>query len=728
MHIRTISDALDIIVSRQEVPLVPNTGVFSLSAVGSTFFIPAAILFVVAIALFFLGKYVFKKKPYNFMPSIVLFLLSLCLAIPAASSAVDANTKLYATTRTDAPTIATASKTITLDQDYPDGYTIFAYADAPDGFTIYNEDHSASIAVTDTVTDQSSLLLNSYGIKSQTSDAIAYGPVSIDSSMPTVVATSLEQATAGSTVDIEYVVKLDTTTPDGTYSTDFSDIHFYYDVYPGRPLPVSSRNDESVDRIMALSCDAGVCKDIDNQKYVSPEGKNYYTPAFDVTIAVTPEGYGTIAPFYSAKNVPYGSGVSIDGDTITIDDATFTATPNIIPDEHTYFFEEWDLGGLTTDGIVSDMTFTASFYRTANEYAINLDAGEDATYLGSEHIYVIYDADFYSDSSAEVQMTSSANPIATPTRTGYKFSGYYTEPNGEGDMFIDKNGYITDAADSTFITKAKVDNDENVLYADWDLVEFFSITTMQEMTANICAAATTPTIVASTSDTNGAHIGDTSYIPTRTLKDSRDNEEYTVKKLADGKCWITENLRLGGSSTIDLTPDDTNIASNWTLPASSIGFAPSTSYAFASINADLKNTIQPASGFSPAGKIGNFYSFCAASAGTHCEGPVSDARNAEYDICPKGWRMPTGGDSGEYQALYTTYSNSISAFQSVLATPLSGIFYNGSALYQGQIGRFWSSTAFDGSNMYRVTTYPDNLFPTSNDGRNVSLSVRCVAR
>ena len=241
-----------------------------------------------------------------------------------------------------------------------------------------------------------------------------------------------------------------------------------------------------------------------------------------------------------------------------------------------------------------------------------------------------------------------------------------------------------------------------------------SITTMQEMTPEICDAS--------------AENESKALIDTR---GPQPYESYTVKKLADGKCWMTENLRLGGSSTITLRNTDTNItASTWTLPASSTDkfYNNSTGFTTAGINTSEKDTVQSASGSSPAGKIGVFYNYCAASAGTYCAASDSGSGNAEHDICPKGWRMPTGGDSGEYQALYTAYSSNVANFQSALVTPISGYFNSGSANGQGSYGRFWSSTRNAGSYMYELYVDSSDVYPTNRSGRYAGNSVRCVAQ
>ncbi|MBQ3309458.1 hypothetical protein IJG78_02145, partial [Candidatus Saccharibacteria bacterium] len=87
--------------------------------------------------------------------------------------------------------------------------------------------------------------------------------------------------------------------------------------------------------------------------------------------------------------------------------------------------------------------------------------------------------------------------------------------------------------------------------------DFFSITYMQDMTPEVCATATTPSIDAAQADTTGAHAGDASYVPQHTLSDIRDGETYRIRKLADGNCWMTENLRLVFAAGDVLTPADT---------------------------------------------------------------------------------------------------------------------------------------------------------------------------
>ncbi|MBQ9017169.1 hypothetical protein IJ103_02940 [Candidatus Saccharibacteria bacterium] len=217
---------------------------------------------------------------------------------------------------------------------------------------------------------------------------------------------------------------------------------------------------------------------------------------------------------------------------------------------------------------------------------------------------------------------------------------------------------------------------------------------------------------------------------TRELVDSRDGESYKIAKLADGKVWMLDNLRLGSTDiTTDLTSANTNLsstisASTWNGYRKTSGFNRSTAPMFNSASANNTTT----SYGSGSGKIGVYYNYCAASAGTYCYGSGSGTGNASYDICPKGWRMPTGGSSGEYQALYTAYSSNATNFRSALSTPLSGHFISSSAPNQGSSGLFWSSTYYDGSGMYSLSVNSSSVNPTNYRDRSYGYSVRCLLK
>ena len=242
-----------------------------------------------------------------------------------------------------------------------------------------------------------------------------------------------------------------------------------------------------------------------------------------------------------------------------------------------------------------------------------------------------------------------------------------------------------------------------------------------------------------------------------TLTDSRDGNVYHVARLADGKCWMLDNLALdptdattaanmnenntnasaeainnllhGGSSTTGWSSTavadvDTNFSNNgFTIPR---------------INNASKDTLVisygPASTNGQA-KVGLYYNYCAASASTYCyeSGQGVDIPDtiidAPQDICPVNWRMPTGGDNGEYNKLYQKYNTTqdvanTASLQYNLSTPLSGYYSNSSALNKGN-GNWWSSTYRGSYYMYSLYVDPTDVYPYSFN-RYYGGTMRCL--
>ena len=203
---------------------------------------------------------------------------------------------------------------------------------------------------------------------------------------------------------------------------------------------------------------------------------------------------------------------------------------------------------------------------------------------------------------------------------------------------------------------------------------------MQTMTPELCAS------------------WDAGYI-TRMI-DSRDGKYYWVAKLADGNCWMTQNLDLNLDGRT-LTPADSDVSSNWApgnvmfttvdgtgttnyeaiqvwdLGDYVISDPDSYGYCSSGLTTNYPNCADrftPVSGMTPMteaineGKtpaentsvqdgqydahflVGNHYSFQAATAGS----APSDSGDAPDSICPAGWRLPDYSPS-EYSALLSEY-------------------------------------------------------------------------
>ena len=236
------------------------------------------------------------------------------------------------------------------------------------------------------------------------------------------------------------------------------------------------------------------------------------------------------------------------------------------------------------------------------------------------------------------------------------------------------------------------------------------ISKMQEMTTATCDVTITPKKESTTLDTDGSHHGDPNYVPTKTLIDTRDNNTYTVSKLADGKCWMTQNLRIAGKT---LTPADSDVISSYTIPASNFsGFN-----TYSDSRAYVDNT------------YGGYYNWYTATAGTGTTSLSAQYQNTTVSICPKGWRLPTSGNStSDFQTLYNSYNSSSALRSSPVNLILSGHASSSSMDNQGSVGCYWSSTVYSNDDAYLLYLSSWSVYPSLNFSKSSGFSVRCVAR
>ncbi len=276
----------------------------------------------------------------------------------------------------------------------------------------------------------------------------------------------------------------------------------------------------------------------------------------------------------------------------------------------------------------------------------------------------------------------------TPTRDEYDFVGWCSvSTNGRNC-----NGKTYQPGDEYTLTG----NTSNItLYAMWSLQEPVECQLLKE-------------------------VGDTG-----TLTDKRGGttQTYTIRRLADGRCWMVENLRLGGNNPITLTDKDTDLndgVTEFTLPISSkSGFRDYdvANVYVSTINSDEENV-----------EYGGYYTWYAATAGT---GTQSMSSNATSSICPKNWKLPTSGNGGEFQILLNQYNS-----QTLMTNDdgphflLAGFYFSGSVVKPDSYGRYWSSTVYSSNYNYAFNLALDtsSVNVTSINDKYYGESVRCVAR
>ena len=293
------------------------------------------------------------------------------------------------------------------------------------------------------------------------------------------------------------------------------------------------------------------------------------------------------------------------------------------------------------------------------------------------------------------------------------------------------------------------------------IIPVFGITNMQDMTSEIC---------------QNAEIGDTDR-----LTDTRDGKQYWVAKLDDGNCWMTQNLDLdisvSGLSSIDsdINTDDGVWNANSTYPPMATeknGVVTNASdntgtYSWdfgLYVKTDPDNydaycrevkTLSGCNGWQDVSNMvpmaesrtdgvvvsgntydahyltGNYYQWNAATAGsggTFTSNLTSGT--AQSSICPKGWRLPTGDSSGEFQTLLGN-TNQYTITQSPYFYVPAGDVQGGSLSSPGRWGYWNSSTATVNGQYpksYNLYFYYWGVYPSQTNDPYRGRLVRCIAR
>ena len=233
------------------------------------------------------------------------------------------------------------------------------------------------------------------------------------------------------------------------------------------------------------------------------------------------------------------------------------------------------------------------------------------------------------------------------------------------------------------------------------------------------------------------------------LSDARDDKYYRVTKLADGHCWMTDNLALDGTDKSGnvrvLTPADSNVTTNRTL-AANIENGTTSAYDVIQIYSGVANdvtdscdlTTNPYCIVNTSTKYGNLYNWNAATAGV---GKQATTGTVTESICPKGWQLPDNSGIYSYSNLALHYGLPTSvdyaagtAIQTIQRPPLYFAIagtYVSTISNQGNHTYYWSRT--DNSSNASIAfsflfdTQSGNFSPQADfTTKNSGFPVRCV--
>lgn len=285
---------------------------------------------------------------------------------------------------------------------------------------------------------------------------------------------------------------------------------------------------------------------------------------------------------------------------------------------------------------------------------------------------------------------------AAPTRAQWTFKGWCDKATSNascsGKVYQPNAIYTLSAGTNPTLYamwQIKSPLNFNQAFEAYGKVKQGSYYKMQDMTAAIYAATT----VASASST-------------ATLIDTRDNNTYTVAKLADGRCWMTKNLRITNRT---LTTANSDVAKNFVVPAST---ATDFSGKYNSTKMYFHST------------YGGYYNWFTATAG---EGTLSKTSGStSHSICPKGWRLPT---QAEFNTLKSKY-NVTTARQAPISIVLNG-YYAQSLLNTNKEANYWSSTASRANFTYSLYLYvqsPATFGLRDGTDKAAGFGVRCTSR
>lgn len=230
------------------------------------------------------------------------------------------------------------------------------------------------------------------------------------------------------------------------------------------------------------------------------------------------------------------------------------------------------------------------------------------------------------------------------------------------------------------------------------------------------------------------------------VKDARDNNSYYIKKLADNQCWMLTNLAYaggtsnGGSNTYsDVVNQGSGVRGTNTIYGPDNAGTPTYTEARYYIPSGANPTIDPTppststDGGVTNPQFGYLYNWCAAMGGQDtaaCSSTETPAPVPTTNICPAGWRLPTGGNGRELVMLNTAINDGRIDTDAGLLT--HGFFQYGRFWNQGFGGRwghYWSSSQYFTTSVHVLFFGSSTVDAVSNKYGNKSLgqAVRCIA-
>jgi uncharacterized protein (TIGR02145 family) len=244
-------------------------------------------------------------------------------------------------------------------------------------------------------------------------------------------------------------------------------------------------------------------------------------------------------------------------------------------------------------------------------------------------------------------------------------------------------------------------------------------TNMQDFTMAMCDGYQTPSAL--------------DYILVASVMyDTRDGKGYEVRKFADGKCWMVDNLAYGGEEDGCVTKDTfATPTTNANIQDQPWGYGECVNPAI------IPNATTPCVDDTVCGYMYNWQAVMQSDSAYY--GSSSQFTEPAQGICPTGWHVPMGALGGEFVALDIANggdgsnrgcddSNAFCAFW-LPGGNWKGL-YSGSwqAAAQNTQGLWWSSSQYSGATSYVLSLNVYGYYqPQIRTNRNYGYAVRCIA-
>ena len=164
---------------------------------------------------------------------------------------------------------------------------------------------------------------------------------------------------------------------------------------------------------------------------------------------------------------------------------------------------------------------------------------------------------------------------------------------------------------------------------------------------------------------------------TVSLTDTRNGQTYRVRKMADNKCWMIDNMKyLGEEMTINNEDGTSGIFLNDTDGNWNTSDGEIISDAKAIYNNPMTQSYcydeALSSSYTKCGYLYNFYAVAAGTTSSRREPP-------EITICPVGWRLPTSGEdnTSDYAVLNASMANGNYTYPGSYAQSSDSKYYAG---------------------------------------------------